>query len=368
MKLNKIASLIIILAFVLSILAFAPKSVSAITCSVEPYCDNWGWNGATRCYGNYIEECFYNEDCGAMQPEGHYDIIKNCGDCGCSQSGTSAWCTHSGFESYCDNSGWDGAKKCVGNDIYICKFEEGICGYYDFYQSCPTGCTEWWTGINTDAACISCTDECSPSGALRCLDSTTKQTCGNYDADACLEWGNNVYCEYGCSGGSCINPGAYRCVDGPADCTLSSTFAGACRQSACGGIAALWCAIDERCKKFIDCNFELEGVKICYDCIYDSSCCYEGAVASSTDECKVCNSNWYLTSGRCCLKGYYWDGSACIAGTDACTDGTYNVFNTPTWYYYGYVEYYGKTDNYACCSGVSRYGETSNYFVTIGVY
>lgn len=52
-----------------------------------------------------------------------------------------------------------------------------------------------------------CTDECS-SGQTRCV-GDYKQTCGNYDADTCLEWpattsgAGNEYCQYGCANGQC---------------------------------------------------------------------------------------------------------------------------------------------------------------------
>jgi len=56
------------------------------------------------------------------------------------------------------------------------------------YVSCPAGPV--------------CTDECS-SGQARCKDASTRQTCGNYDADTCLEWGGDQACTYGCENGQC---------------------------------------------------------------------------------------------------------------------------------------------------------------------
>lgn len=52
-----------------------------------------------------------------------------------------------------------------------------------------------------------CSNECSPSGAKQCAGNTAYQTCGNYDADSCLEWSSATSCPTGqtCSGGSCTS-------------------------------------------------------------------------------------------------------------------------------------------------------------------
>ena len=44
-----------------------------------------------------------------------------------------------------------------------------------------------------------CTNDCTTQGAARCTSSTTQQTCGNFDADTCLEWGSSITCQSGCS-------------------------------------------------------------------------------------------------------------------------------------------------------------------------
>ncbi len=75
----------------------------------------------------------------------------------------------------------------------------GSCG------TCPTG-----QSCNSTGQCISaCTNECS-FGQKRC-NANYSQTCGNYDADSCLEWSNNYMCNDNslcttdsCSNGECI--------------------------------------------------------------------------------------------------------------------------------------------------------------------
>lgn len=47
-----------------------------------------------------------------------------------------------------------------------------------------------------------CDDDCS-LGAKRCVGDYA-QKCGDYDRDDCLEWGNNVLCEFGCQNGDCF--------------------------------------------------------------------------------------------------------------------------------------------------------------------
>ncbi len=44
-----------------------------------------------------------------------------------------------------------------------------------------------------------CTNDCTTQDATRCASSTAQQTCGNFDADTCLEWGSSITCPSGCS-------------------------------------------------------------------------------------------------------------------------------------------------------------------------
>ncbi|MCA9460090.1 MAG: hypothetical protein KC550_06085 [Nanoarchaeota archaeon] len=50
-----------------------------------------------------------------------------------------------------------------------------------------------------------CSDECAFNGQRTCSGNNAL-TCGNYDADACLEWNAGVFCANGCSGGTCNLP------------------------------------------------------------------------------------------------------------------------------------------------------------------
>ena len=77
-----------------------------------------------------------------------------------------------------------------------------------------------------------CTHTCWPYGAKQCSDSTHNQTCGNYDADDCYEWGTTP-CPSGelCSGGVCSKPVLTVTKAGSGGGTVTSSPAGI----ACGG-------------------------------------------------------------------------------------------------------------------------------------
>jgi len=59
---------------------------------------------------------------------------------------------------------------------------------------------------NVCASGTQCTNDCTTSGSKQCSGSSV-QTCGNFDTDTCLEWGNTTACGTGttCSSGVCIS-------------------------------------------------------------------------------------------------------------------------------------------------------------------
>ncbi len=59
-------------------------------------------------------------------------------------------------------------------------------------------------GCEVSGTC--CTSDCSISGAKQCS-GNGYQTCGNYDADSCLEWSSVTACgQYQqCTNGACVN-------------------------------------------------------------------------------------------------------------------------------------------------------------------
>ncbi len=101
-----------------------------------------------------------------------------------------------------------GSKECSGN------------GYRECIDPNNDGCTVWSdvTACSTNQTCEGgncieqqpvCSNACEPSGKKRCNNGGV-QTCGDYNSDGCLEWGNDSPCELGCENGQCKSS----CVDG----------------------------------------------------------------------------------------------------------------------------------------------------------
>lgn len=113
-----------------------------------------------------------------------------------------------------------------------------------------------------------CTHECSTIGATRCLNSSTRQTCGNYDADSCREWGNNTSCGTDvCSGENWVD---YKCASNA--CTSTTTAdCGAWTNDVCGGGACTNgqmrqtrtcthnCGVESRCVASSNCGGRFLG-------------------------------------------------------------------------------------------------------------
>lgn len=109
-----------------------------------------------------------------------------------------------------------GTNYCVGKDIYYDNVTtERGCASNDCYEkqksavpvfvkTCATSCSG---GQCVGAGCV---NECPLSGVKDCKDAATIETCGNYDWDPCLEWGNFQGCN--CVGGACVTPCNDQCT------------------------------------------------------------------------------------------------------------------------------------------------------------
>jgi hypothetical protein len=71
---------------------------------------------------------------------------------------------------------------------------------------------------------IQCSNECNLGGLTECVESSVK-TCGNFDDDECLEYGNSSICWFGCLNGNCTS-----FISCTPDCTNKS-----CGDDGCGG-------------------------------------------------------------------------------------------------------------------------------------
>lgn len=109
---------------------------------------------------------------------------------------------------------------------------------------------------------VTCQDKCSPAGSKRCSDNGY-QICGNYDADACLEWSSTINCPLNtiCQNGVCIQQ---KCADGTLYGQCSTNKPKYCdngnlvnKCSICGCSSGLKCQIDESCVSIvIDCEYK----------------------------------------------------------------------------------------------------------------
>lgn len=187
-------------------------------------CPEWG--GAAACPtgqscadGLCVSAC--ESDCSAgattCAPEGG---VRTCGldGAGCPRLGDPVACAD---DERCDDGACVPADQmcvdsCETADATRCA-DDGIerCGDFD-----PDACLEWSTArpcpansVCRDGACAPrCADECA-AGEARC-DGDGVRSCGNFDADLCLELGPAVACaaEERCDEGAC-RPRAEACED-----------------------------------------------------------------------------------------------------------------------------------------------------------
>jgi len=131
-----------------------------------------GWTDDYRCYGDMVQRKWRNEDCTY-----EWRNYKNCNNM----------------------DGFYGERYCVGRSVYQ-KYRDyycsnGKCKYYEDerrVERCDYKCE--------NGRCVepTCEDECDYVGQTKC-ENSYKYTCGNYDDDECLEWGNQEYCRFGCN-------------------------------------------------------------------------------------------------------------------------------------------------------------------------
>lgn len=170
------------------------------SCSVKEdkkqECGDSGFVGSNYCFDSDVYRNYTTKGCSGNSCTTNTEKQKQneCGSLGCSNGQCNSCQTHSSYA-------------CSEGDVYwynSCNVKEDKkeeCGS----KSCSNG------------QCVDvCIDECVPQGETQC-NGNTKQTCGNYDSDSCLEWGNNVNCQYGCSNGQCntCTPHSYsQCSEG----------------------------------------------------------------------------------------------------------------------------------------------------------
>ncbi len=87
------------------------------------------------------------------------------------------------------------SQACKGSDVW---YEDACGNFINVKQKC-SACS---AGTCSSPACK---DECTGVGSVQC-NGNGVQTCGQYDADSCLEWSSAISCPSGqlCSAGTCV--------------------------------------------------------------------------------------------------------------------------------------------------------------------
>ena len=288
-------------------------------------------------------------------------IIFNCNDSNCAPSGEKCVSTPpngiciscTSYLGSCTPSTTCDPKTC-GGQTYYCRYPYGWVQVGDSRLSCssPTDyCKQTQCGGIT-AYCLSggiwntcpngkcsngqcCTNECTSITQTRCSGGT-KQTCGNYDSDSCLEFptstsgSGNEACQYGCSSdqsGAKCNP-----APPPPACTPGASCTGCS-----GGLCSTGqCVYTPGCDCVNKCwgNLQLNRDKIANTCEWDV--CSDGTPYCDTSQINtLCNSNT-------CPPG-------CPAGEKRCKLDSTNVAQT-CWDYNGDGCYEWGGD-FPCSSG-----------------
>ena len=177
--------------------------------------------GETECAGDGVRTCGDNNNDGCFE----WSPVVGCA------GGT--FCSSGSCVDTC-------VDECANAGQFVCTPDgSGVssCGQYD-----GDLCLDRSSGIPCPGGfscqgglCIaSCTNDCNPGDAPQCATAgQALQTCGNYDADPCFEWGGDVTCPGGaaCSAGSCQIPCTDECTtNGTAVCNATNTGFSTCGQ------------------------------------------------------------------------------------------------------------------------------------------
>jgi hypothetical protein len=233
--------------------------------------------------------------------------------------------------------------ECLQADGRICadggSFRQ--CGQYDvdacLELSAPVRCGA--AEACTDGQCVRvCDDECVDGGA-QCV-AAGVETCGNFDADPCLEWSGTVPCGANerCDDGACVEsvlPCEDACAAGEARCgVIGIETCGNYDDDACTEFSAEQpCAAGQRCELGAcvddcvdDCaagatDCDAGGVVTCGE--FDGDACLEFGLA------EACPADQSCSGGACraiCIDDCALDGaSACTPAGEVQTCGNYDA-------------------------------------------
>ena len=259
----------------------------------------------------------------------------------------------------CQNPCTDGERRCQGAGVVTCAVDPATgCTRFGPLAPCPGGQT-----CSNGACSTECTDECLPAGTALCDGAAGVTRCGQYDTDACLDWSPTELCGagQGCVNGACVaactdgcspdgqvacdGDGTHTCGNFDSDACLEwgPTSAGPAGQSCSTGAGSAQCT--DECLPAGTTLCDGGDVTLCANVDSDpclewtviQSCgspdaCVNGACQGCTDECPAtgsvqCAAGGVQTCGQhdadACRE---WgaavpcpDGKTCSAG--ACIDG-----------------------------------------------
>lgn len=314
------------------------KELNDAECICEDVCENDCVKDSARCATETTKQiCGQHDD----DPCDEWGAPVACG--------ADMACDGGNCEDVCfDECTTAGAQQCMSATA------NATCGQND-----TDPCLEWGSAVQcaTGMGCINgactiiCADECAPSGTVQCASATGLKTCGNSDTtDICLEWGAEVACpaNHACNAGVC----ELVCID---DCTAEAKeCSGAAAFKTCGQHDADpcldWstptnCGLDQTCSNGL-CNLTcldectMDAKKCSNDIVYKTCGNFDGDICTEWSEPLDCGIDEVCDLGVCkcanqcidgdtqCTGGYTykycrtdWDADACTEWYDgSCTD------------------------------------------------
>ncbi len=279
----------------------------------EPCVDDCVAEGAAVCSGAATFRL-----CGHLDLDRCLDLSTTVFDCPAGATCQSGQCSAPDSGSCTNECAVNGGTTCDGTSgTRTCgQFDADSCLELSAPQQCPSG-QQCDAGVCAEVN--GCSDDCPMSGAVSCDGTTGTRVCGNYDSDPCLELSTVTPCgrTEACSSGSCMSV----CTD------------------ECPTVGSPVCASDSAIRTCG--NFDPDP---CYEYSPESPCtsaqnCVGGACVSCADECTTFDAGQCETTGdagfRLCGN---FDSDTCFelastvtycAAGDVCSSGTCAPPNAP---------------------------------------
>lgn len=158
-----------------------------------------------------------------------------------------------------------------------------------------------------------CKNECAgPPGDHECASATSVHTCGQYDSDACLEWGNTQQCPGNCDQGQCVCSSDADCMMQQDQCHDSQGMCVAGKCTYPEKPTGTSCDDGDKCTQTDTCQGGTCVGENPVACTALDQCHVAGVCSVATGQCSTPNA----TNGSACD-----DGNACTK-VDTCHSGT----------------------------------------------